>query len=470
MAVERIGVAPMLRVPTGVTPTERYLKRLCDRTFLSLWSYPGIYRDQGGRGRSGKEVCDLLVVFENHVIIFSDKSCEFPDSGDLKIDWQRWFRRAVEQSAKQIWGAERWIKEHPNRLFVGPECAQRFPVPLGDLGKLRFHRIVVAHNSAARCRREFNGGSGTLVIQTDLVGQQHYSRPFHVGRIDPSNGFVHVLDEVSLDLLLRELDTVDDLTQYLERKERFLTWYPTIWVPGEEELLAMYLQKLDAQGEHDFVLPLQPDEEVPNFIAFEEGYWAIFEQHRDRQARIEADRVSYTWDALIEKFSHHIRTGTLDEPISTEIAYHEYALRRLAREPRTLRRALARNLVELILTTPPDKSHVKVYFSQDPNDTCFVFLVVPSAPHTDRDQRRFRREMLFTYCNVAKLARSTARHIVGIATESGYVEDRSEDLIYLDTESWTEADMDRARNLQRMTGIFKNPRTTHSTEREYPPA
>jgi hypothetical protein len=55
----------------GVTEAERYLKRLCDRTFLSLWSYPGVYRDQGsGKGTEGKEVCDLLVVFENHIIIW----------------------------------------------------------------------------------------------------------------------------------------------------------------------------------------------------------------------------------------------------------------------------------------------------------------------------------------------------------------------------------------------------------------
>lgn len=53
----------------GVTESERYLKTLCDRTFLSLWSYPGVYRDQGRPGKGdGKEVCDLLVVFENHVI------------------------------------------------------------------------------------------------------------------------------------------------------------------------------------------------------------------------------------------------------------------------------------------------------------------------------------------------------------------------------------------------------------------
>src|ERR1044072_8722498 len=85
----------------GVTESERYLSRLCRRTFLSLWSYSGIFRDQGrpnGQG-DGKELCDLLVVFDNHIIIFSDKDCEFPDSGNLMVDWSRWYKKAILKSA-----------------------------------------------------------------------------------------------------------------------------------------------------------------------------------------------------------------------------------------------------------------------------------------------------------------------------------------------------------------------------------
>jgi hypothetical protein len=68
--IPRLEPNPIVR-SEGVTETERYLKRLCDRSFLSLWSYSGVFRDQGrtdGKG-DGKEVADLLVVFENHIII-----------------------------------------------------------------------------------------------------------------------------------------------------------------------------------------------------------------------------------------------------------------------------------------------------------------------------------------------------------------------------------------------------------------
>src|SRR5437868_4645553 len=102
----------------GVTVAERNLSRLCAKSFLSLWSYPGVYRNQGIAGNGdGKEICDLFVIFGNDVVIFSDKDCQIPNSGKLDVDWARWFRRAVERSADQVWGAERWIKCHPDRVF-----------------------------------------------------------------------------------------------------------------------------------------------------------------------------------------------------------------------------------------------------------------------------------------------------------------------------------------------------------------
>src|SRR5438105_1626186 len=85
-----------------VTPSEGYLRQKCDRTFLSLWSYPNPFRDQAGGDADGKEICDLLVVFEKHIIVFSDKHCQFPESGNVDLDWARWYRRAIEKSAHQL--------------------------------------------------------------------------------------------------------------------------------------------------------------------------------------------------------------------------------------------------------------------------------------------------------------------------------------------------------------------------------
>lgn len=57
------------------TTTEKSLAELCQRSFLSLWRHPHIYRSSRPIPH---EVCDLLVVFGDDVIVFSDKSTEFP--------------------------------------------------------------------------------------------------------------------------------------------------------------------------------------------------------------------------------------------------------------------------------------------------------------------------------------------------------------------------------------------------------
>jgi len=118
---------PVVARAEGVTSAERYLQRRCEHSFLSLWSYPSVFRDQKTRRKGdGKEICDLLVVFGDDILIFSDKSCAFPETGNLQLDWSRWFRRAVLDAAKQGWSAERWLREHPDRLFLDRPCERPF--------------------------------------------------------------------------------------------------------------------------------------------------------------------------------------------------------------------------------------------------------------------------------------------------------------------------------------------------------
>jgi hypothetical protein len=91
---------------SGITPSEKYLAKLADKTFLNLWSYPNLFIDkkEGGTG-VGKELCDLLVVCGDDIIILSDKSIEWQKTVDFHVAWSRWYRRAVEKSVAQIRGA-----------------------------------------------------------------------------------------------------------------------------------------------------------------------------------------------------------------------------------------------------------------------------------------------------------------------------------------------------------------------------
>ena len=458
----------------GVTEAERYLKRLCDRTFLSLWSYPGVYRDQGsGKGTEGKEVCDLLVVFENHIIIFSDKDCQFPNSGQLELDWNRWFKRAIQKSADQVWGAERWIKQHPVRLFLDRACTKLFPIDIPDITKAQFHLIVVAHDNSMRCRQEL-GGSGSLIVNSSVKGIAHYTGenggvPFFVGDIDPARTFVHILDDTSLDIVLGTLDTISDFVAYLTKKEKLLKSDAVVIAAGEEDLLAYYLKNMNEQDEHDFVLPSCVDGQTTHLI-FDEGHWEEFSQSPERKAQISANRVSYVWDELIETFSQHVLEDTQYFATHPGVKSTEILLRFLAREARLRRRNLAAGLCGIIESAPINMRATRYICSSSPQEPYYVFLTLPHFDQMTYEQyREARRCLLEACCSSVKLKFSDAQHIVGIATEPGFDNGgRSQDAMYFDATEWTAEDEARAREAAEKLDILKNPKMFSVHDEEYP--
>ena len=453
------------------TLSERYLSRLCRRSFLRLWSWPHIYRNQTWSGGSeGKEVCDLLVVFDNHVFIFSDKYCAFPNSGDVATDWSRWFKRAILKSAKQLWAAERWIRDHPDRLFLDSACTQSLPIPLPPVDQAVFHRIAVAHGSGPACQALL-GGSGSLMLAPDIVGTDHFNHqapnflPFSIGRLSTSKGYVHVVDDFTLDTVLSTIDTAADLARYFQQKEQLILSGKLGMAAGEEELLANYLRNTDDEGQHCFQFPKSFTK-----VSVDEGFWDRFCKHPDRLAQIEADRVSYAWDELIDEFTKHALAGTQYFTTDASVGAHEKALRLMAREPRTQRRMLSRWLLSVLKRADTEEWSVRAVLPISPSGPHYLFLaVIPREDKTADEYRVFRRNLLQSYCMVTRLKFPEARHVVGIATEPWSCgETRSEDLIYLDGTRWTDAFAAEATTLQQELGLLKEVREFEMTEPEYP--
>lgn len=441
--------------------------KLCDRDFLTLWSYPGVFRDQGrtdGKG-DGKEVADLLVVFENHIIIFSDKHIHFTKTEKVEDGWKRWFRKAVLKSAEQVWGAERWIREFPNRLFLDRQCKIPFPIDVPNPAQATFHRIVVAHDASRVCR-QYSGGSGSLMIDSQLVGEtEHLEHPFVIGRLRDDKGHVHVFDDTSLDVVMGYLDTVSDFVAYLTKKERLLTSDLHIRAAGEEELLGEYVKKLNAEGDHDFVIPKDA-----THILFEEGLWETFLQSDERKAQARANEISYSWDLLIEKFLHHMVSGTQYECTNRQISEQEKSFRWLARENRTRRRMLAKALLGLLRQTPVDYRASRTVQPSRKGDPHFLFILLPYySSDSEAEYRKVRSQLLQEYLLVVKLHYPDAQHIVGIATETLAREDyRSEDFFHLDATQWSAELEQAARASKADLGIFTNVKMFAGREPEYP--
>lgn len=307
-----------------VNLAEEFVLRVCQKTCLSLWCY------NNPLAEPGKELCDILVVCDPHVIIVSVKDIVL-NSEKAEAGYDRWLRKAVDDSVKQIYGAERNLATAPHVIRKDGSPGLTLP----DLATRKTHRIAVAF-----------GSKGEIPIASHDFGK----------------GFVHVLHEESFFGLLAELDTITDLVNYLAAKEVFLVKTSVIVEGPEANLLGYYLC-----NERSF--PQQPD-----FLVIDNTIWSGLQQNPEFQRRKKADVASYAWDQLIEALSDPAAKPISGPPL--KLTDLELALREMARENRLSRRILgqavrvflekakARVLRSRLLVSPDGLIYVLVFFSQ----------------------------------------------------------------------------------------------------------
>lgn len=447
----------------GVTTSERYLNKLAYKSFLSLWSYPNLFASPG------KELCDLLVVFGNHVLIFSDKDCDFSSDVDELTAWRRWYKKAIKKSAKQVWGAERHLKNHRAMIYLDPKCNTPFPLAIPTSKNARYHRIIIAHGASAKCQARF-GGSGSLMLHTGISADEHLEVHdegiplYAVGQVDPSKGFVHVFDDVSLDIVLQTLDTISDFIAYLEKKEALIQRGITVIAGGEEELLADYLKNINQSGEHDFLVP-----HGKTIVIFQRGLWLDFTRSLEWRAKQNDDRLSYTWDDIIERFADAIKTDTQYLPTSSTLSEMETVLRFMAREPRMNRRTLMRLLYDTVNKNPEMQLATRIFTNTGSSQSpYYIFLVSPHYSHvSDSEYRVVRRYQLEVHARVVRMLFPEALDIVALGTETRNAGSRSHDLLYFDGRDWTAEDDANARKLQEEYSILKSATLWRIHEDEY---
>lgn len=442
----------------GVTPSEKYLLKMCDKSFLSLWSYPGVYNDDGKKGGGdGKEISDILVVFGNQLLVFSDKSISITNSGTIDIDWARWYKRAVLESAIQLWRGERWLRRHPNRIFVDRRCTQPLPVPLPDVSKMKIHLIAIAHGAGQRCK-ELLGGSGSLIIMPSLKGKAHYEGPienedidkstydcwgrshklecgykktvlpFAIGDVDPDKSFIHIFDDVGLDVVIGELDTISDFVEYLTHREEYLRSGHLLSAAGEDDLLAHYLQVDEGNRKRGFYIPEVADLK----ILIPEGEWESLQADSLWIGKKEHDKISYAWDRVIERFSEHVLGGTTQSPAGNDFSTHERTMRVLARENRFHRRILSTALGEFITARHANEVNTRLVMPIQSGDPCYIFLAIrPRSDDSHEDYRKHRWVVAQAYSIQAKIKYPDAHEVLVIATEtSDWKKWSSEDALY----------------------------------------
>ena len=308
-----------------------------------------------------------------------------------------------------------------------------------------------------------------MILDSSIKGFGQHTSPFHVGDLASEKTFIHVLDDDSLHTLMATRNTISDFVDYLSKREQLFRGQRAIYATGEEQLLAIYLTNLDQEGEHDFVFPIKPGQVISK-IFLPEGHWEDFQNSPQRIAQIDADKVSYAWDELIEKFSYYALRGEQQFVTDGGIKDSEKILRFMAREPRWIRRYLAKRILEMIFTTPVTNRNLCVLPPREAGNPYYVFLLLPMIhAKTIEEYRNVRRQFLEDCCLVTKLVFPDAKDIVGIATETdpSYLS-RSEDSIYLDAREWTAEMNENAKLIQKELGILTKATEHHENAQEFP--
>lgn len=203
----------------GFTDDEEILAALGSASFLRMWTWPNLFRDQGKTSESadGKEICDLTVIFGKTVILFSDKSIKFNTGKTELVAWCRWARKAASESLKQLKGAERWLRNNQSRVFIDKTCQTALPIPLPEAHSIRFIRVVVTHGIEVQLKPINEEGS--LSFTNRLIGKENWepttAKPFCLGNISESD-FVHVFSDETIKLILAEFDTAKDFIALYE--------------------------------------------------------------------------------------------------------------------------------------------------------------------------------------------------------------------------------------------------------------
>ena len=346
----------------------------------------------------------------------------------------------ITASRKQLRGAERWIREFPNQIFLDRQCTQPLPIALPAADKLRVYKVAVALGASSRFRRE-TGGSGSLLL--DAVPSSSYRRPFVAKLLYDDGDLVHIVDDVSLPVLLRELDTLPDLLEYLDTKETLIRRLGVSSIAGEEDMVGLFLGLRAGMSE------LKMPDGV--HVCIGEGIYNNVIQKSQYRNYKKANEISYFWDDLIRYHSACVLRGTLIPGSVMSVRENEEILRLLAGQPRVFRRLLSAAFIDLHQTAPRDRVSSRAV--KMCADTVFVFRIDPSSATETAAERKNRLEELLAYCFLTGWRNRDVQNIVGICNNGGPIGNTGFDVVALQVLAWTDEGIEAGQRLSDLHAV-----------------
>lgn len=270
------------------TEGENFVNELAFSSFFKYWCYPSPKYENGDK----KEICDLLVIFNDVLIIFSIKNYEF------KGNHLRYFNNTISKATKQISGAF-------NILFCDKEIRIKHPDKVEEVfPKDKIENVF------------------RVIVN---LGEDVKFYPFN--SLTGKNDFVTIFDKNTFQTIIKELDTIPDFIDYLKKREILFKDKFTIILPAEEQNFSIETQKdffslteenvnrsmktiLISGSEDDllayFLLNKREfpevlyEEEVTDFYLIIDDKWEEFKNDKLFENKKDADRISYFIDGFVE--------------------------------------------------------------------------------------------------------------------------------------------------------------------------
>lgn len=335
-----------------MTRSEEWAYNLCRDSFFSLFSFVNPI------GKKGKELCDVIIICGKDIVLISIKEININLTDNYDVDYNRWNTRAIEDSVKQLNGAERFLKTVSSFKLKGSEEEIELPI------EKNFFKIALAI-----------GGRGKFPIPESIR----------------NNGYVNIMDEVSFHSITLELDTITDFISYLREKQTKLS---NVYFTGngEEDLLAYYLF-----NEFNF-----PDK---TYLVFDEGLYKSLKKDKLYIKEKKERQESYIWDFIINHSAqnHFTQNGYNTKSLNNLMKAYEI----MAQETRFERVKLVNNLNEVIKTN----IRARIYFSPSFNHVIYVFV---SGKFNNQKERLKELEIR---CMVAAFLMNKSAVVIGIAWE-----------------------------------------------------
>ena len=427
----------------SLNDSEKKLGILARKTFLSMWSYENPFYEQG------KELCDVLVVFENDVIIISDKMNKFGDHASPAVNWQRWYRKAVVASARQLCGARNHIRNFPEKIYIDAKASSSLPLKLPSSDLMKIHLIAVANGCEDAC--EASTGNRSLSIDTGIVSPDI---PFAVGCLTEDNDFLHIISTPALDAMFDCFDTTRDFLDYLNRKRSAM--FSERWrIRGEENFIAAYMTS--QPGNNDFYVP------VTSFCVNEDvrivssGLWDSYSVSKQRISRKNFWAKSYVIDQIVNEIAEDYAKKRMIVGQNQPVSYHEAAFRLLASESRLSRQALAGSFLDIYCEGTSTFWSV-ISESLDNPGVHYLWLLYPQPPDevSLAEVEYYLDRELKKYLLVAQSKYRNARRIFGICLPNRDCKLTSRIFRLVDGEYWTNEMAAEANRLELEEGILSD--------------